>query len=330
MKKLFLLPLILLLLTSFQLFAGGMTEGSVYARTALDRKDTVSTYLQQVVEPYSLINGPLKITAVPYISKTYILSEYPDMKAKRYTQAQMENQLKPVMRKIDEQQEKSGRFLLFLRYERVKEMLGISSFTIDPSFFEYVFLDNDRGEFLRVGSHSIKKAQKVDISDPILEFWVQFGNDKNGVKSFFKDAKVISLTVNDFGFEGQKISFKLPLSKIYAGMPEAPKKIFDSLRSNLTLTFYGYTPVMKNIVYGTKIVESIPPTREGYTFEGWYEDSKYVKKYNFETSNIYKDMTLYAKWKAPYNVGDKGQTGGYVFIGLCRIRNNRVHIYEPL
>lgn len=37
------------------------------------------------------------------------------------------------------------------------------------------------------------------------------------------------------------------------------------------------------------------PTKEGYTFEGWYTDSALTKAYNF-ASKVTKDMTLYAKW----------------------------------
>jgi uncharacterized repeat protein (TIGR02543 family) len=52
-------------------------------------------------------------------------------------------------------------------------------------------------------------------------------------------------------------------------------------RSNPT-SYYGRTVTLKK------------PTRKGYTFEGWYKDSKYRKRVKSISSG---DYTLYAKWK---------------------------------
>ena len=43
------------------------------------------------------------------------------------------------------------------------------------------------------------------------------------------------------------------------------------------------------------VAEPTAPTRVGYTFEGWYTDSKLTKEYNFETP-VTKSFALYAKW----------------------------------
>ena len=39
------------------------------------------------------------------------------------------------------------------------------------------------------------------------------------------------------------------------------------------------------------------PTREGYTFEGWYLDSSLTNVVDFEKYTVTSDVTLYAKWK---------------------------------
>lgn len=46
------------------------------------------------------------------------------------------------------------------------------------------------------------------------------------------------------------------------------------------------------------------PTREGYTFEGWYSDKEFTKKFSYEESVINSNMTVYAKWKAIENEKD--------------------------
>ena len=66
-----------------------------------------------------------------------------------------------------------------------------------------------------------------------------------------------------------------------------------------TITFNSNdgTPVApQNINAGEKLKEPTPaPTREGFTFDGWYEDSTFSKKFDFNTP-ITDSMTLYAKW----------------------------------
>lgn len=39
------------------------------------------------------------------------------------------------------------------------------------------------------------------------------------------------------------------------------------------------------------------PSRKGYTFEGWYSDSKFTQKINSIGKNVGGEVTLYAKWK---------------------------------
>ena len=59
----------------------------------------------------------------------------------------------------------------------------------------------------------------------------------------------------------------------------------------------GGTPVTsQTVTYGERAIEPTNPTRQGYTFEGWYSDDEtFVNKWDFATL-ITEDMTLYAKW----------------------------------
>ena len=66
-----------------------------------------------------------------------------------------------------------------------------------------------------------------------------------------------------------------------------------------TITFNsndGTSVESQNVNAGEKLNEPTPaPTREGFTFDGWYEDSTFSTKFNFDTP-ITDNMTLYAKW----------------------------------
>ena len=68
----------------------------------------------------------------------------------------------------------------------------------------------------------------------------------------------------------------------------------------------GQTPAS-----GSTVSKPTDPTREGYTFAGWYTDEACTKAYDFSVA-VTADMTLYAKWikKAANNNGGSGGNGG--------------------
>ena len=70
--------------------------------------------------------------------------------------------------------------------------------------------------------------------------------------------------------------------------------------SNMTVTYNTTaeaSQIENSIIkYGDKIVPPEQPTREGCTFDGWYADSEYKSKFDFDNSRIYCDTTIYAKW----------------------------------
>lgn len=58
-----------------------------------------------------------------------------------------------------------------------------------------------------------------------------------------------------------------------------------------------------------KLTKPADPTREGYTFGGWYTDEACTQAYDFSTP-VTADMTLYAKWtKNATNPGGNGGSG---------------------
>lgn len=58
-----------------------------------------------------------------------------------------------------------------------------------------------------------------------------------------------------------------------------------------------------------KLVKPVDPTRDGYTFGGWYTDEACAQAYDFSTP-VTADLTLYAKWtKNAVNPGGNGGSG---------------------
>ena len=51
-----------------------------------------------------------------------------------------------------------------------------------------------------------------------------------------------------------------------------------------------------NVNPGAKITKPADPTRNGYTFDGWYREAAFTNAWNFETDIVIGNIWLYAKW----------------------------------
>ncbi|MBR3942349.1 MAG: InlB B-repeat-containing protein, partial [Clostridia bacterium] len=57
----------------------------------------------------------------------------------------------------------------------------------------------------------------------------------------------------------------------------------------------GTTVANKTVTRNAKLAEPTAPTKDGYTFDGWYTDKELTIAYDFDTK-VTKSFTLYAKW----------------------------------
>ena len=77
------------------------------------------------------------------------------------------------------------------------------------------------------------------------------------------------------------------------------KAIFEEVpATTYTVTFEtngGSAIASQKVADGNKATKPADPTKDGYTFEGWYKDAALTVAYDFETA-ITADITLYAKW----------------------------------
>ena len=76
--------------------------------------------------------------------------------------------------------------------------------------------------------------------------------------------------------------------------------LFEMQNPGFTVTFdsKGGTDVpAQNQMYGQLLEMPEPPTREGYTFTGWYKESVCFNLWDMENDTVECDMTLYAGWE---------------------------------
>ena len=66
----------------------------------------------------------------------------------------------------------------------------------------------------------------------------------------------------------------------------------------------GSTIANKTVTRNTVLTEPTAPTKDGYTFDGWYSDKELKTAYDF-SAKVTKSFTLYAKWTEKENEPDK-------------------------
>lgn len=89
----------------------------------------------------------------------------------------------------------------------------------------------------------------------------------------------------------------------------------DTIKANMTL-YAGWEKVEETVTYtvlfntlggnyipdqiieeGQKVLVPTAPSKEGYTFTGWYSDKECTQLFDFKTETIYADTVLYAGWQ---------------------------------
>ena len=98
----------------------------------------------------------------------------------------------------------------------------------------------------------------------------------------------------------------------------------DIVTGNTTLhAKWGYTvtftansgspaPAGQIVISGGKVTEPAAMTRSGYTFGGWYRESTFVNKWDFDTNTVTGNNTLYAKWFRTVTFNANSATSGTV------------------
>ena len=136
------------------------------------------------------------------------------------------------------------------------------------------------------GGSNIASIENVVSGDKIEEPTVPTKENYTFI-GWYKDEEL----QNAFDFETDTITTNIIL---YANWEEN-----QPITYTVTFNTNGGNAIadLTNVVSGDKIEEPTVPTKENYTFIGWYKDEELQNAFDFETDTITINTTLYAKWQ---------------------------------
>ena len=122
-----------------------------------------------------------------------------------------------------------------------------------------------------------------------------------------------------------KVTFELKDGVQLAGKEES-----DGLAWPINVTFNtneGSPVAAQKLGLGGKAEEPSAPTRNGYTFGGWYTEKECKTAWDFNKDTVTRDLTLYAKWTEKTNTGDEPNEDGEYEINIrSGIRHGTVEV----
>lgn len=205
----------------------------------------------------------------------------------------------------------------FSGYPEKYEIVNGKAAAKDNDYTVKYSLDNDWGTGF-TGNISI-----INNTDTVLEDWsIEFDFDRNitSVWNAEKESqKGTHYVFCNAGYNsdikpGQTVTFGfVGIDGDRADEPEKFQLYSYQMASDCTVLFDGcgdgiiHVPAVQNVKKGTFAEKPKDPIREGYSFMGWYADKKYSQYFDFETTEVHSNITLYARW---LNLMDDKDTDG--------------------
>ncbi|MGO0059513.1 Ig-like domain-containing protein [Brevibacillus fluminis] len=166
----------------------------------------------------------------------------------------------------------------------------------NPGYVDAKFAVYDADNQLVTG-----QAEVFAHSNPDVTFWNNDDKEQT-VGSFYTKTDTVLEGFSSYTTNGSvtfvlrpNADFSLPPLALYSGQ----KLLYDSERP-VTVSFdsNGGSEVSSETVshYGT-VTQPAAPTKNGYTFGGWYSDTGLTRLFDFNTP-LRENTTLYAKWES--------------------------------
>ncbi len=158
-----------------------------------------------------------------------------------------------------------------------------SGSTSNPTVVKYIVTFNSNGGS-NVSSQTVENGSK--ITKPTNP--TKAGDEFIG---WYKE----SAFINEWNFDKDIVASDVTLFAKWKSSPAASTDPSE-IKYMITFSDEGNVIATSMVKTGGKIIKPDDPAKNGYLFDGWYTDSSYSSKWDFDDDIVSKDITLYAKW----------------------------------
>lgn len=191
-------------------------------------QDTIKKYSEKKRNELMLSQlkreGNFAFVVMPYSVEIAIANSYSDWEEKRYSYKKKilkAKEIKNVYKNI-------LHAFLFINFTGEWDSKGKTSLKIPDDIAEYIFLENDKGKFVRCNRASISlMAGTVNMFNESTAIPLEFSlKCPQTNESILKNTKKIKFKVGGLGFKNNKFEYEVPFSKLFSDAPESLKKIY--------------------------------------------------------------------------------------------------------
>ena len=166
------------------------------------------------------------------------------------------------------------------------------------------YLNNDKlgDSESTIAEGIIFKVESSQSGTVSIQTTATISNANRGGALFNSQGKVIGIILSRLNLSGvgfDMVNVCIPINEIKNIKKDIniPIELHTAMNNKHTLTFISQDRVYSSeTVDYDELVEEKEISREGYEFEGWYEDQEFTKLYDF-SQGMTKSLRVYAKWK---------------------------------
>ena len=171
--------------------------------------------------------------AVGLFTEELLISEgYEEWVQKRYSKTKMVEEAKKELQEFDN----AMMAILVIHFTGNILSEGKTSIDIPTDFHEYIFAENERGEYLRcTDTDNISWLRSVDVFNESEIIILTFSKLTDDGKDIIEGASELIFVIEGLGFEQNRISYSLPLSDYFIDMPEEQREILIKAKEEINL-----------------------------------------------------------------------------------------------
>jgi len=214
---------ILLLLVFFIIFTG-----SAFTSEKEEIEDYASAMASALMVTHMKSEGNFMYCVVPTVPQHVIACDYPGYLEKRYTKKQIIEKAKSKLAVLEDKL--SAVFLISFTGDLQSK--GETDKEIPEDFAEYLFLENDKGDFVRCSKANIPMFNTANVINESIFVELEFplNYEKNGKQvSILENTEYIEFVIGGLGFKENRFRYKLPLYKMGENIPQLLNELFIEL-----------------------------------------------------------------------------------------------------